>query len=69
LPIGIGRAQSLLMRAGVFGVSSWRLERALADRGWLYTTEGDGRLVRGEAGGYVGAAAGATALALIAELQ
>jgi hypothetical protein len=68
LPVGIGTAQSLLMRAGVFSIASWRLERALAGRGWLYAIEGDGRLVRGDKGGYASAEAGATALALLAEL-
>ncbi len=68
LPIGTGTAQSLLERVGVFGIESWRLERALAGRGWLYAPEGDGRVVSGNQS-YPGALSGATALALIAELE
>jgi hypothetical protein len=68
LPIGTGSAQSLLERAGVFAIDSWRLERALASRGWLHASEGDGRVVSSDAS-YASAHTGATALALIAELE
>ena len=69
LPIGTGTVQSLLERAGVFSVASWRLEQALRRRGWLYATDGDGLVVRAERGGYASVQTGGTALALIAELQ
>ena len=68
LPLGTGRIQSWLERAGVFALGSWRLERALASRGWLYLKEGDGRIVRGDRGGYATAQVGGTALALTSEL-
>jgi hypothetical protein len=68
LPIGTGRVQAWLERAGLFGITSWQLERALASRGWLYAREGDGRVVSGDQS-YAGATTGATALALIAELD
>jgi hypothetical protein len=68
LPIGTGSAQAWLESAGVFRIASWRLERALAGRGWLYAREGDGRVISGDAS-YAGVYTGATALALIAELE
>lgn len=68
LPIGRTNTQSWLEWAGVFSIRSWRVEQALASRGWLYAREGDGSVVSGDAS-YAGAHAGATALALIAELE
>jgi len=68
LPIGTGTLQSLLERLGVFSIESWRLERALERNGLLHEPAGDGRVVSGD-NSYASAHAGATALALIAELE
>lgn len=68
LPVGTGRVQAWLERAGVFGIDSGRLERLLGERGWLYAPEGPGALVSGD-GSYAQALVGATALGLIAELH
>jgi hypothetical protein len=65
LPTGRRRMQSLLERLGLFGGGSRRRERALGALGLLQRPDGDGLLVA-ENGGE--APAGATALALIAEL-
>ena len=68
LPIGTGTLQALLEQLGVFAIDSGRLTRALERNGLLYEPGGDGRVVSGD-GSYAGAYAGATALALIAELE
>ncbi len=68
LPIGAGTTQSALASLGLFSVDSRRLARALDRWGLLYRPQGSGQLVSGD-GSYRGAPAGATSLALIAELS
>ena len=67
LPIGKGTLQSIVESLGGFSIKSWRLERAYDRMGALYDPAGDGLVVAGE-DTYETAYAGATALALIAEL-
>jgi len=68
LPIGKGTLQSIVEWLGGFSIKSWRLERAYDRMGTLYDPTGDGLVVAG-ADTYETAYAGATALALIAELS
>jgi hypothetical protein len=67
LPVGRGRVQGLLEGLGAFDGESPRRERALRALGVLHRPEGDGLLVAAD-GSYRRATAGATALALLAEL-
>jgi hypothetical protein len=68
LPIGKGTPQRVVEWLGGFSIKSWRLERAYDRMGILYDPTGDG-LVIADAETYETAYAGATALALIAELS
>ena len=68
LPLGRGRVQSALESAGVFSIVSERLARQLERAGVLFDPTGDGRVVSGD-DSYPGAHTGATALALLGELE
>ena len=68
LSIGKGTLQSMLESLGSFSIKSGRLEDAFRRMGVLYDPAGDGLIVA-DKGTYKTAYAGATALALMAELS
>ena len=69
VPIGKGVVQNVLEDAGVMSIpiGRWKLQAALDKLGWLYTREGNGRLLSHD-GTYASAVASGAALALAAEL-
>ncbi len=70
LPVGKRWIQSALEQTGLLSVpvGRWKLQRALGRLGLLFVTDGHGKLL-GAGPDYASAPTGATALALLAELQ